>query len=63
MTFKRIDVYIVKRIAGRIARQYLGSAKVVDVQGEDISLCKVTKNGEQIKQAFDRGAEIAVQVY
>lgn len=58
-----VDVYVVKRIAGRIARQYIGSAKVIDVQGEDISLCKVTKNGEQIKQAFDRGAEIAVQVY
>lgn len=58
-----VDVYIVKRIAGRIARQYLGSGKVVEVEGEDISLCKVTKNGELIKQAFDRGAEIAVQVY
>lgn len=58
-----VDVYIVRRIAGRIARQHIGSAKVVDVQGQDISLCKVRKNGEQIKQAFDRGAEIAVQVY
>lgn len=58
-----VDIYIVKRIAGRIARQYLGSAKVIDVQGEDISLCKITKNANLIKQAFDRGAEIAVQVY
>ncbi len=62
-TNTNVDVYVVKRIAGRIARQYIGSAKVIDVQGEDISVCKVTKNGEQIKQAFDRGAEIAVQVY
>lgn len=58
-----VDVFIVRRIAGRIARQHIGSAKVEEVQGEDISLCKVKKNGEQIKQAFDRGAEIAVQVY
>lgn len=58
-----VDVYVVKRIAGRVARQYLGSGTVIDVQGEDISLCKVTKNGDQIKEAFDRGAEIAVQVY
>lgn len=62
-TDSNVDVYIIRRIAGRIARQYLGSAKVIDVQGEDISLCKVKKNGDQIKKAFDRGAEIAVQVY
>lgn len=62
-TNSTVDVYIVKRIAGRIARQYLGSGSVIDIEGQDISLCKVKKNGEQIKQAFDRGAEIAVQVY
>lgn len=62
-TNTHVDVYVVKRIAGRIARHYLGSGKVIDVQGDDISLCKITKNGEQIKQAFDRGAEIAVQIY
>lgn len=58
-----VDVYIVKRIAGRIARQYIGSGTVLEVEGDDISVCKVTKNGDLIKQAFDRGAEIAVQVY
>lgn len=58
-----VDVYIVRRIAGRIARQYIGSGKVLDVQGEDIALCQVKKHGDLIKQAFDRGAEIAVQVY
>lgn len=58
-----VDVYVVKRIAGRVARQYIGSGTVVEVEGADISLCKVTKNGDLIKQAFDRGAEIAVMVY
>lgn len=62
-TNSTVDVFIVRRIAGRIARQYVGSAKVIDVQGEDIALCQVKKHGDQIKQAFDRGAEIAVQVY
>ena len=62
-TDSHVDVYTVKRVAGRIARQYIGSAKVLEVQGNDISICKVTKNAEQIKKAFDRGAEIAVQVY
>ena len=58
-----VDVFTVKRIAGRIARQHIGTGTVIDIEGEDISLCKVNKHGEQIKQAFDRGAEIAVQVY
>lgn len=58
-----VDVYIVKRIAGRIARQQIGTGVVSDVEGTDISLCRVRSNGEQIKKAFDRGAEIAVQVY
>ncbi len=58
-----VDVYTVKRIAGRIARQHIGTAKVIEVEGNDISLCKVTSKGQQIKDAFDRGAEIAVQVY
>lgn len=58
-----VDVYTVKRIAGRIARQHIGSAKVLEVQGNDISLCKVLRNGNLIKEAFDRGAEIAIQAY
>lgn len=58
-----VTVYTVKRIAGRIARQQIGTAQVVEVQGNDISLCKVLRNGNLIKEAFDRGAEIAVQVY
>ncbi len=58
-----VDVFIVKRIAGRIARQQIGSGTVIDVEGTDISVCKINKSGELIKQAFDRGAEIAVQAY
>ena len=58
-----VDVYTVKRIAGRIARQYIGSGQVLDVQGDDISICKVTRNGDLIKNAWDNGAEIAISVY
>lgn len=58
-----VDVYTVKRIAGRIARQYIGSGKVLDVQGDDISICNVTRNADLIKNAWDNGAEIAVSVY
>lgn len=58
-----VDVYTVKRIAGRIARQHIGTARVLEVQGNDISLCKVLRDGKLIKEAFDRGSEIAVQVY
>lgn len=62
-TGSNVDVFILKHIAGRIARQQIGTGEVIDVEGTDISLCRVRHDGEQIKQAFDRGAEIAVQVY
>lgn len=62
-TNSTVDVYTVKRVAGRIARQYIGSGKVLEVQGDDISICKVTRNADLIKNAWDRGAEIAVSVY
>lgn len=62
-TNSTVDVYTVKRIAGRIARQYIGSGKVLEVQGEDISICKVTRNADLIKNSWDNGAEIAVSAY
>lgn len=62
-TGANVTVYTVKRIAGRIARQQIGTGRVVEVEGNDISLCKVLRHGDRIKEAFDRGAEIAVQVY
>ncbi len=48
-----LTVYSVKTIAGRYARKELGKLKIKDVMGDDISLCKVTSGGKNIKAALD----------
>lgn len=48
-----LTVYSVKTIAGRYARKELGKLKIMDVMGDDVSLCKVTSGGKNIKAALD----------
>ena len=55
-----LQVYSVKTVAGKKARKALGKGKIAEVMGEDISLCKVTKGGSEIKQAIDAGETIEV---
>ena len=58
-----VDVYIIRRVAGRVAHQFVGSGKIFEVEGANLSVCEVTKNGDKIKDAWERGAEIAVRAY
>lgn len=63
LTGMLVDVYIIRRVAGRVAHQFVGSGKVYEVEGANLSVCEVTKNGNKIKDAWERGAEIAVRAY
>ncbi len=56
----KLIVYSVRIIAGRESRSEIGTLKVVEVQGEDLSLCKVTHGGDKIKQAIDAGEVLKV---
>lgn len=51
-------VYSVSIIAGREAHKEVGKAKIVSVEGDDISLCKVQSGGKAIKEAFDQGRQL-----
>lgn len=53
-------VYTTKTIAGREARKQIGKIKITDVQGDDISLCKVQSGGKDIKAAIDGGETLLV---
>lgn len=53
-----LTVYSVKTIAGRYARKELGKLKIKEVMGDDISLCKVTGGGKNIKAALDEGQTV-----
>ena len=54
-------VYIVKMVGGKEAREQIGKLKVIEVQGEDISLCKVQSGGKDIKAAMDEGKNVVVK--
>lgn len=56
----KLIVYSVKTVAGRESRSEIGTLKVEEVQGDDLSLCKVTHGGDKIKQAIDAGETLIV---
>lgn len=59
----RFAVYSVKTIAGRSAKRELGVIKVVEVMGDDISLCKVKSGGKNIKAALEEGETVVIMSY
>ena len=54
------DVFTVKTVAGREAKKKIGRLKVTDVEGDDISLCKVQSGGRDIKAAIDAGEQLLI---
>lgn len=56
----QMGVYIVKTVAGREALSQIGKLKIEEVEGVDISLCKVQSGGKDIKAALDAGEQLRV---
>lgn len=54
------NVYKVKTVAGKEAKQRIGRLRITEVQGEDISLCKVQSGGKEIKEAVDGGEQLLI---
>ena len=54
-------VYTMKIVAGKEARKQIGKLKIEEVQGEDISLCKVQSGSKEIKAALDAGETLVIQ--
>ena len=57
---QQFNVYVLKTIAGREARQEIGRLKVEEVMGDDLSLCKVTKGEKEVKLSLDQGQTLVV---
>lgn len=53
-------VYAVQTIAGKEAKKEIARLRVTEIMGDDISLCKVTHGGKELKKALDEGKEIRV---
>lgn len=49
---QKLDVRVQKSIGGRTIYKVIGEIKVESVEGADISLCKVTKEGKEIYKAM-----------
>lgn len=56
-----LHVYEVSNVAGREARQQIGSVSVIEVQGNEVSLCKVKKGEKDIYTAIHSGARLVVE--
>lgn len=57
------NVFTEREIAGRTSLKKIGDIKIESVEGDDISLCKVGKGGEEIKAAVGEGQKIVVKSY
>ena len=57
---QQFDVFTVKTIAGKEARTIIGRLKIEEVDGDEISLCKVTKGSDKIKTALDEGHNLLI---
>ncbi len=60
--FKGLHFYVsvVGEAAGRTTEHKIGKIKVEEVQGPDISLCKVEKGKKEIKEALDNGQTLTI---
>ncbi len=56
----QFNVYLVKTVAGRESRSEIGRLKIEEVQGDDLSLCKVTRGGDKIKDALQNDSSLVV---
>ncbi len=55
-----LGVFEVKTVAGKEAQRQIGKLRIEEVQGEDISFCKVQGGGKEIKALLDAGADLRV---
>ena len=49
---QKFTVYAIREVAGREAKKEIGRLTVKAVEGDDISLCKAQKGGEEIMKAI-----------
>jgi hypothetical protein len=54
------DVYIVGSIGGKETRKQIGRLKVSAVEGDEVSRCKVSSGGKDIKAALDANKQLLI---
>lgn len=59
----KLTVYSIKTIAGKEAQKELGAVKIVEVMGDDVSMCQVKSGAKEIKKALEEGETVVVMSY
>lgn len=54
------DVYAIGNIGGKETRKEIGRLKVKSIEGDEVSLCKVTSGGKDIKAAIDAQQQLLI---
>lgn len=56
-----VEVFVVRMVAGRESQKQIGTLKVTEVLAGDISQCKVTKGGAEMKTAMDEYLKVLAE--
>lgn len=56
----KMTVYAIKTIAGKDAHKELGTVKIEEVMGDEVSMCKVKSGAKDIKKALEDGLRVIV---
>jgi hypothetical protein len=59
-TGTHFTVYILGSIGGKETRKQIGRLKVTSVEGDEVSLCKVSSGGKDIKAALDAEKQLLI---
>lgn len=54
------NVYVVGSIGGKETRKQIGRLKVKSIEGDEVSLCKVSSGGKEIKAAIDAEQQLLI---
>ena len=54
------DVYVIGSIGGKETRKQIGRLKVTSIEGDEVSLCKVSSGGKDIKAALDAQQKLLI---
>lgn len=57
---QKYDVREVRTIGGKESRRLIGEIEVSDVEGDELSLCKVKKGGQDILKSFKAGNKLII---
>jgi hypothetical protein len=54
------DVYVIGSIGGKETRKQIGRLRVKSIEGDEVSLCKVSSGGKEIKAAIDAEQQLLI---